>query len=270
LCRRDQHDKDVASARRVGRLVLMAPAIVLGLLTLLLASRSHLRKARDLDVMATAPATSGSPLQDDATGGAKAASTVWMNPAQHGPTPDSPAMVVGNPEGRVAVTTSTEEYTVSGDSVREILGSIDRVAPLGQGAKRHAGYTDWHVDYHYSYERSYQGCRARPVSTDVKITYQMPHWATEPAARDSLRIEWNRFIAALWVHEKGHGEHGVLAAQEIKAKLEGLPPEKDCEAADTRARAVAQEVLRRYADADVDYDRQTEGGRMQGARLSNP
>jgi predicted secreted Zn-dependent protease len=84
-----------------------------------------------------------------------------------------------------------------------------------------------------------------------------------------LQTEWDRFIGALWVHERGHAEHGIRAANDIKAKLEGLPPEANCEAAGARANAAAQEILAQYAGIDVDYDRQTEGGKTQGASLEN-
>jgi predicted secreted Zn-dependent protease len=208
-------------------------------------------------------------LQQGAQRGATAASTVGVTSTERGAPPGTAPVTGDDSEASIAVRTNTEEYTISGDSAAELLRSIDRVGPLGQQAERRAGHTDWHVDYHYRYDRSAEGCRTRPVSAEVNISYEMPHWATEPVARLSLQTEWNRFIAALWVHERGHGEHGIRAANDIKAELEGLPPQPDCETAGARANAIAQEILKRYEQIEVDYDRQTEYGKAQGATLEN-
>jgi predicted secreted Zn-dependent protease len=170
-------------------------------------------------------------------------------------------------EGRVTVNMNTVEYTISGDTASELLRSMDRAAPLNERGEHHAGHTEWHVSYQYGYERSDQGCSTRPVSAEVNVMFDMPHWAYAPGAGVSLLSEWDHFISALWVHERGHAEHGIRAANDIKAELEGLPPEADCEAASTHAKAVAQEILRRYGDIDVNYDRETEGGNTQGAWL---
>ena len=267
VCRREQHGDDVAGARRPLLLVLLALAVALGLVTPWLKSRPKLQTTREPGVTAITPIEVDSTLPEREDNGATAAPTALMNPTEHRATTGMAARVTDDVEGRVIVNTNTEEYTISGDTVPELLRSIGRAAPLGQGAQRHAGLTEWRVSYHWRYERNGQGCRTRPVSTEVNITYQIPHWANAPAAVLSLQTKWNGFIAALWVHEKGHAEHGIQAAHDIQTGLEGLPAEPDCEAASARATAVAQEILKRYADIDVDYDRQTEGGRTQGAWL---
>ena len=271
LCRREPYGLGAPAAPRFLRVVLLALALGSGgLLSLWLKNRPNVQSARGREVIAIRPIQANPALRDGTNQGATAASTVWVNSTERAANPAATAPVIDDyTEGRVTVNTNTEEYTISGDTADELVRSMDRAGPMDQPIGRRSGHTQWHVDYHYRYERSAQGCRTRPVSTQVNISYEMPHWATETNARPSLQTEWDRYLAALWVHEQGHGDHGIQAANDIKAELEALPPEADCEAAGARANAVAHEIRERYAQIDVDYDRQTKGGKTQGARFEN-
>jgi predicted secreted Zn-dependent protease len=244
-------------------------AIGLGLITLWLKKRPQPQSTRETGVTLITPIQADSTLQEEEKRRIMTASTGWVNATEPGAALGTMAVPVPDDqrEGRVTVNINTVEYTISGDTALELLRSMDRAAPLNERSEHHAGHTEWHVSYHYGCERSNQGCRTRPVSAEVNVTFDMPHWANAPGAVVSLQTEWDRFISALWVHERGHAEHGIQAANDIKTELEGLPPAADCEAAGTHAKAVAQEILRRYVDTDVNYDRETEGGKTQGAWL---
>ncbi len=80
-------------------------------------------------------------------------------------------------------------------------------------------------------------------------------------------IRWREYLAPLTEHENGHRKHGLDAAREIDRGIGALPAQANCNALGNAANAFGNEILRKYNERDIDYDRTTDHGRTQGARF---
>jgi predicted secreted Zn-dependent protease len=105
------------------------------------------------------------------------------------------------------------------------------------------------------------------VQTKVKIDITLPAWQNENTGSAETRTQWQRYVAALTRHEQGHRQHGVDAAHEIDNAIGTLPPTGNCDALGTKANAAGSDIIRKYNQRDLDYDRDTRHGATQGARF---
>jgi len=70
-------------------------------------------------------------------------------------------------------------------------------------------------------------------------------------------------MAALRLHEDGHRDHGLQAAQTILEVLQSF--HASCETFEADANQAALNIIQHYAQQDRDYDARTQHGRTQGA-----
>ena len=114
-----------------------------------------------------------------------------------------------------------------------------RAEMAARGPKGYWGYSDWYVQWSGS-------CK---LSVTISIT--LPKHARPDTMPADVRRKFDRMLGALRAHEEQHGQHAVLAAQEI-------------ESAGCRN---GNAILKTYNDADVRFDRRTDHGRRQGVIL---
>lgn len=72
-------------------------------------------------------------------------------------------------------------------------------------------------------------------------------------------------MTALQLHEDGHKDHGVAAAQEVLSTITNLPAYPSCPELETAANTAGKSVIERYNQKDIEYDRVTQHGATQGA-----
>lgn len=131
--------------------------------------------------------------------------------------------------------------------------------------RRFTGQTDWHIEWRPCYEAVQNGCRIGGVVSQVHVTYTLPRWADRASAPPGLRDRWDRYIAGLTAHEKGHGAVAVEVARHIERELVGLHDNESCNAVSLRAAAKVEAVMQRGEDMQRAYDRMTGHGSDQGA-----
>jgi predicted secreted Zn-dependent protease len=136
-------------------------------------------------------------------------------------------------EAKPKVTVTTEYYTVTGSTIEEL-----RQQMTDKGPKGFWGYAEWRVNW------------SSTCNVNLRITYTYPRWANREKASPKLRARWDRFIANLITHEKGHGTHGRNAAAEIDKTACAKDPVG---------------IAKRWSNQDVIYDRKTNHGETQGA-----
>jgi predicted secreted Zn-dependent protease len=95
----------------------------------------------------------------------------------------------------------------------------------------------------------------------------MPRWSRRHGASADLVARWERYEAALLVHEEGHLETGRDLAKALKVELPKLPPAANCKALDEAIRARYKALLEAARQRDTDYDKRTGHGATQGARF---
>jgi predicted secreted Zn-dependent protease len=164
------------------------------------------------------------------------------------------------------LTEKTNFYDLTGTTVEAVRADVRSKGPTGQGGRRFVGLTHTYVRYRFWYDGDEEVCRVTRVLTEVDVTFTMPRWVDRDRAPPELQAKWDRFIAALWVHERGHRDIGVAVAQDIERAIADLGRLGKC---GTEFRDFIQGLAKVYLD-DIQprhdkYDRETGHGRTQGA-----
>lgn len=156
-------------------------------------------------------------------------------------------------------------YSVSGETAQQLRKQMSQFGPQDSQGRRFDGWTKWNIRWTYRWYDSGDRCKITSSQVKVDIRFTMPRW--QPAANASLSLvqHWQRYLAALQLHENGHKDNGLKAAQEIDQILAQLPTAASCSALEVKANQSAQQIVKRYNQADIAYDQQTSHGRTQGA-----
>lgn len=122
---------------------------------------------------------------------------------------------------------------------------------------------------------------AQIVSATLRyqVVYTFPDWTDVAARSTAVQAEWTRYTAALWQHERGHAQSMTPVLDDYRGQFERLrisAQGSSGQAAETAAqrelRTQVQEVYNLLTGAAQDniraYDRRTNHGRGQGARLN--
>jgi predicted secreted Zn-dependent protease len=157
-------------------------------------------------------------------------------------------------------------YDVSGNNAQALRRQMNANGPLDHG-KRFDAHTDWYVKWNYRYRPTASGCEFTSVDVSVTGTIKLPRWIHADDASSALVKKWDKYLAALRVHEEGHYAHGVSAAKEIEALAKSFHDSGDCLAMTAAFNQQAYATLGKYNALDVAYDRETAHGRTQGAQF---
>lgn len=154
-----------------------------------------------------------------------------------------------------------EHYVVSGSSPSEIRKELNRLRPKGRD-----GYTSWHVAWRFHYMAQTGTCRMTSVVTSVTVTRTLPRWDEPAGASAATRAAWARYRQALSLHEDGHRDIGVSAANEIDTALRGMTA-ASCAQLAQRANETGYRMLDEARAREREYDRSTNYGATQGAKF---
>lgn len=161
-----------------------------------------------------------------------------------------------------------EYYDVTGATAGELRAALSRLGPLGSDGMRWDGYTAWQIDapaLDFSPAEDSCGVAAAPVPVRVLIT--LPRWNAPPDADPRLVQRWQKFLAALERHERGHAGIAYQAAEDIDRRLRRLGRFPTCAAAGQAAQQAVARLLGKAQERDAAYDRRTRHGARQGARF---
>jgi predicted secreted Zn-dependent protease len=155
--------------------------------------------------------------------------------------------------------TKTGYYDVQGSDLRSLLASLNA---RGQ----HHGRAVWKLGYKFKQRQGAGVCQVESLSTELELVMTLPRWSPPAGAAASLVASWERYVAALRVHEEGHLEHGRGAERDFRAVAASLSA-PDCAALDQALRQLYASILSDYQVRDTAYDARTEHGKSQGAWL---
>jgi predicted secreted Zn-dependent protease len=181
------------------------------------------------------------------------------------PSPSPPFVQAANSTLQPSVTVDYRYYSVSGSTPQALRSQLNRVSPVFQDGQRFDGKTYWYVRWFYYYANTGNSCRITQVKSSVEVELTLPQWQQPTNAPRSLVNQWQRYMTALQLHEDGHKDHGVAAAQEVLSVINNLPAYPSCPELETAANAAGKGVLQRYNQKDIEYDRVTQHGATQGA-----
>jgi len=155
-------------------------------------------------------------------------------------------------------------YVISPRAPHEIKRELMRHSPIRQGGDSFNGHTVWYVDWKYQTTPSPYGCLLQSSQVNVRVVHILP--ALSKGVTDTQTIEvFNKFNKALTQHELNHGNHGLLAAKEIEETFKNTPAQPNCRQMSRLLNGTGDSIVRKYAQKDSEYDRDTRNGFTEGA-----
>ncbi|MGQ0510078.1 MAG: DUF922 domain-containing protein [Betaproteobacteria bacterium] len=148
-------------------------------------------------------------------------------------------------------------YEVQGSDFNSLLGALN-----ARGAFH--GRADWKLSYRYQTRMAAGGCGVSSLTTDLDLQMILPRWSPPAGVKGDLVSRWERYMAALRLHEEGHLDHGRGAEKEFIALATAMTA-SDCASLDRALRDRFSKLIADYQARDRDYDKRTEHGRTQGA-----
>ncbi|HEY9736583.1 MAG TPA: DUF922 domain-containing Zn-dependent protease, partial [Trichocoleus sp.] len=162
-------------------------------------------------------------------------------------------------------------YPIVGTSAAALRSQMNQQGPIDTTEqRRYDAKTEWLVQWSYRYRRQGAQCAIGQLSTHVDVTITYPQWSAPSGVSSALQTEWQRYMLALQTHENGHKDNGIAAGRSILQALAALPASPSCQALDAAANSMAQRVVSRYNQNDLDYDRDTAHGSTHGAVFPGP
>lgn len=156
-----------------------------------------------------------------------------------------------------------DDYDVVGTSLEQLRAMATLLGPVRAGL-RHAAYTAWELRWSYARAARAAGCAVASATVAVTVTRTLPRWTPVASADPALRPAWERYRAALALHEEGHALIAAGAGRAVHAALLALPAQPSAAALDAAARDVVRSVSARYRDEERAYDALTDHGATQG------
>lgn len=158
-------------------------------------------------------------------------------------------------------------YAISASTAEELIAQMSRLGPPQQDGRRFPGGASWRLNWQYSTTQHGSRCRIGQLRVNLETTITLPQWQQRDQADPELGAEWDAFLAQLDVHEQGHVQHGMEAAEEVRHALNGMSG--SCSALAEQANQRGTQIVEQYNQRDRDYDQQTRHGRTQGAVLQH-
>lgn len=165
-----------------------------------------------------------------------------------------------------SLTVTTNHYFVTGSSLHEIRRSIDRLRPGGVNGG-HDGLTMWKLGWNVRVGSVAGESQVTSFTTSTAITITLPSWRAPTNVAPSVVQAWVSYYSALQKHEWAHATNGMMAAAELRKRVAEIGADSSHVRLQQRVQAVADAVIAEYKQRDVDYDRQTDHGRREGASL---
>jgi predicted secreted Zn-dependent protease len=174
-----------------------------------------------------------------------------------------PLMAIAEPEIRV----NHVYYMVEGNTAENIQADINRKSPVQNNGRRHAAHTRWHVSWKFWWTDNGSSCEISKVTTRLDVVYTLPRLNKSSAMPEPVLARWDKFNTALFSHEQGHKQLGVMAAKEIEDNILSIGPGNNCTVLELDANTIARKVIEKYSLIEKEYDRSTNHGLNTGAVL---
>jgi len=166
----------------------------------------------------------------------------------------------------------TITYDVAGTTTTELWQDMARHGPVDPVTGDHyAGDLRWDVRWNGNLEESSKDCRIVSIDVTIESTMTIPRWTNAREGSESLQVAWDVFLSRLKLHETGHRENAVKAAQAIREAIAGVAGQAStCSALRPLVDAAARAAFEHWKKVDQEYDASTRHGITQGAVLGEP
>ncbi|WP_274690664.1 DUF922 domain-containing Zn-dependent protease [Spartinivicinus poritis] len=166
------------------------------------------------------------------------------------------------------VSISYKFYDIYPKSFKEIEKEMNDRTPILKNGVRYKGYTAWYVKWRFKWWNDGNSCKITSVSTSLDVSYTMPRIPDNFTVNPSIRKAFNNYYQVLLKHEQGHKDSGLFAARDIEKALLGLGSFNNCKTLETAANNKGHQVIKKYNQRDINYDKRTKHGRLQGVDIN--
>jgi predicted secreted Zn-dependent protease len=165
------------------------------------------------------------------------------------------------------VSMQTTYYDIDGATVDELKAQMWELGPVDQSGRRNDAFTNWDVRWTYTCQSQDDTHSIGSVQVNVKVVFIFPRWVVSSDVDKGLVNKWKTYLQALQKHENGHKDIAIEAGTEIVRRFEELDSYASCEELGEAINSAGQRVLGEQRRKEIRYDKETDHGLTQGARL---
>lgn len=148
-------------------------------------------------------------------------------------------------------------YDVDGQDAAAVRAAMNAVRPTDRNdGERVDALSHWTIRWRWA-GHGRGGCNLRAATVRVRAAVMLPRLAHPETVPAPLLARWDRYRRALEAHEAGHVRYAYDHRAAVLAAIRG--------ATCATAAAAARAALAAIKAHDIDYDRDTDHGRRQGA-----
>ncbi len=162
------------------------------------------------------------------------------------------------------VTERYDYYEVCGCCEKDVQCDMSAKAPGWRDGNKYDSITKWKVRWDYDHSSAGNACATDSFRLSMEITYQFPKWVCSGQASQALAERWEKYIRNLTLHEKGHREKALKAAEEITKAVAEMPSASSCAELDRKVQRLCRDRLKQLDEEQAEYDESTDHGQVTG------
>lgn len=173
----------------------------------------------------------------------------------------------GLAHAEIRVDEQVDLYTVDGDKLSAVIAEMNRIGPQSDDGQRRWGITRYRLGWQFRHRRDEPGCRAEPLTVELKLETVLPSWRQRDQATPDQQANWAVLSRALAAHEEGHARIARQCAEVLHKALSKLTQAPDCERLRQQLSNTGEASLDACDAQHADYDRRTRNGYLQGLNI---
>ncbi len=172
----------------------------------------------------------------------------------------------------IRLSESREHYRIHAPDLDSVVAQIQGREPRPGDDGTSIARTRANLTVAYRLYPAEPACRVTDLAVSLDVTVRLPHWEPAKAMRPVLREQWERMKIGIEIHERGHRDIAVEAAESLNHRLHALVPEPgtDCAALERRILRERIKAQMRHENRDAAYDRRTRHGVTQAPKPPEP
>jgi predicted secreted Zn-dependent protease len=173
----------------------------------------------------------------------------------------------GLPRGAAApvVTERYEFYDIKGNCEKDLHDQLSKNGISMDDGHKYDALTTWSVKWKLDKNQTGQVCTPDSVKLTVDVVFRYPQWVRPENASRPLIDKWNDYMWSLAVHEIGHRDLVVNAANELARSVAELPPAPTCAELYKKVCDLCCSRMDKLKQDEKRYDSHTMHGVTQGA-----
>jgi predicted secreted Zn-dependent protease len=176
----------------------------------------------------------------------------------------NPALKSANRVNSPVVKQTYKYYDIMGCCEKDLQCDLkDKCIRMPDG-KKYDSVTRVKMKWDYGHVRTPQSCTTESFVVTVDVVFNLPKWMRTGEAPPALVEKWKNYSEKLMLHEQGHRDRAVEAANEFTRTVAGLPPAPTCAALDREIQDLYNARLDTLMKEQDKYDDVTKHGATQG------